>query len=356
MSLVFLYKFSLLIRIFLVSFTKNWIILWIWVELSSVSIVVILRRKVNPRSVEASRKYFIIQSIARLLFLFGIMCHFLEVGNLELFSYYRKFSYLVILISILIKLAVFPNPFWVVDVMRGIRFLEGIYVLVLSKVIPIYLYSLLVGASYTYCVIILGLISIMFGSILGVNQTKVRKIVALSSISHMGWLIVGFPYLSYVVSLYVFILYIIMLIPLFRIASFVNLEHLVKLKKLYNNYRFVLIFIISLLSLGGFPPLVGFFYKWIIFYGLLQKNMNLVCVLLIIFSLVSLYFYLQLIYYVYCLYWLELKIVFINIYKYIGDFKKDYILNIFLVFSIILSIFRIIGIKFLNPILVKIFF
>jgi NADH:ubiquinone oxidoreductase subunit 2 (subunit N) len=102
---------------------------------------------------------------------------------------------------------------------------------------------------------------------------------------------------------------LLMIIPLLWVASYYQLKDIMRLKKVYEAPQASFFIILSLLSLGGFPPLVGFFYKWIIFLGLLKSSKYLLCGFLIFFSLVSLFFYLRLCFNLYSLYWRELKLL-----------------------------------------------
>ena len=147
------------------------------------------------------------------------------------------------------------------DVVRGLSLFRSTYVVVVSKFIPLYLYGCLVRREYVVCFLLIGLATAFIATILGTNQTSLRKIVALSSIAHLGWMLVGFPFLSPFLCVFVFFSYVITLFPLFYLGGGGSVKFLVKAKNLYYNPLFVFSFTISLLSLAGFPPLLGFFYK-----------------------------------------------------------------------------------------------
>ena len=131
-------------------------------------------------------KYFIAQALARAFLLLGIVYRYYKVGEINLFSDYDFFSYSLIMIGLFLKIAVVPNPYWFIDSIRGLKFFEGFYIIIMSKIIPIYLYITLSSGVFSKMLLFVGVSSIAVGRILALNQTKTRKIIALSSIAHLG--------------------------------------------------------------------------------------------------------------------------------------------------------------------------
>nr|YP_009732651.1 NADH dehydrogenase subunit 2 [Ophiarachnella gorgonia]QHT54258.1 NADH dehydrogenase subunit 2 [Ophiarachnella gorgonia] len=302
------YNVYLFFSIFLVFFSSNWFFIWVCLELSTLSLVVLLSYYRTPRSTEATVKYFIVQAVAGVVLLLGILvrCFSLNVG-FSLFESYSGFSYMLILTGLFVKIAVVPNPFWFVDVVGGLSLVRGFYVVVVSKIVPVYLYSLVVSDLFYWVFVLVGLSSSFFGTVFGVNQTSLRKIISLSSVSHLGWMVVSFSVLSFYECFFVFLLYVVMVLPLFVVGHYWVVNNVGKVGNLYHNFFVVLVLLVSLLSLAGFPPLIGFFYKWVMFFGLVMSGSYLVSGVLVMFSLVSLYFYLLVCYNLYGLYLPNLK-------------------------------------------------
>lgn len=173
-----------------------------------------MRQGVTPRGVEAVSKYFIAQAVARAFLLLGIVFRFFTKGEIDLFSSYNYLSYVMILGGLFIKIAVVPNPFWFIDTVSGLNLVQRFYVVITSKLVPIYLFISLLNFNLKSFLLTVGIFSIGIGRFLGIKQTNVRKIVALSSIAHLGWLIVGFPFLEIYECLFVFFCYLLMVIPL----------------------------------------------------------------------------------------------------------------------------------------------
>nr|YP_010729369.1 NADH dehydrogenase subunit 2 [Ophioleila elegans]WED07074.1 NADH dehydrogenase subunit 2 [Ophioleila elegans] len=297
------FNIFLFLAIFLLLTSNNWLLLWVWAESITLSLVVLLQPQyISPRVSESVAKYFIMQTVASVVLLFGILTRFWLLNTLSFYGTYNLFSYLFILLGLLVKLAVFPNPFWFVDVVSGLPFSQIFYVVIISKLAPLYLiYHISGGAELLFGAV--GLFSVLVGSILGTNQTNIRKIVALSSISNLGWFICCVPYISGNTLLFAFVGYIFMILPLLWVGSQFSVGYLLKGKNLYYSGLSNLVLILSLLSLSGFPPLLGFFIKWFLFYGLIIIKLYWVCGVLVIGSLLSLYFYLNVCYNVISISW-----------------------------------------------------
>nr|YP_009680572.1 NADH dehydrogenase subunit 2 [Ophioplocus japonicus]QDH07346.1 NADH dehydrogenase subunit 2 [Ophioplocus japonicus] len=307
MGSMFVYNVFLGFGILVVLFSSNWVLVWVMIELSTLVIVALLSHRLSPRAVESTSKYFIIQAVASVFLLSGVLVRYYLLGEILLFSEYEIFSYGLVMLGLLVKLAVFPNPFWFVDVVSGLSLFRSVYVILLSKVVPLYLYVCLSGGLWAFWFVVVGVSSVVVGSVLGINQTSVRKVVALSSVSHLGWMVAGFPFLSWFLCFFVFFGYVLMVIPLVFFGGLFSFNFLVKSKNVYYNPVVVFCVVLSLLSLGGFPPLLGFFYKWILFYGLVSGGFYLFSGVLVVLSLVSLFFYLQICYSLCSVYWPELK-------------------------------------------------
>jgi NADH-ubiquinone oxidoreductase chain 2 len=124
----------------------------------------------------------------------------------------------------------------------------------------------------------------------GLNQTHLKKILAFSSVNHLGWLFI-ILHLNNNLLKYYFLIYIF--IVSFCVA-FIQANSLNKINQIFTNSQKI-IFIIRFLSLGGLPPFLGFFPKWIVIQQLIQNNFFLINFILIITALITLFYYLQII-------------------------------------------------------------
>nr|YP_009730150.1 NADH dehydrogenase subunit 2 [Ophiomastix mixta]QHT54193.1 NADH dehydrogenase subunit 2 [Ophiomastix mixta] len=297
------YNLILFISILSCLYINNWLVLWVLVELSTMMVVLIISEGSTPRAIEAASKYFVVQAVASGFLLMGILSHFFIGNSFIVFGNYDLISYCLILLGVFVKLAVLPNPFWFVDVVSGVSLYRAFYVIVASKVVPVYLFISLSSQDFLLGLCLVGLLSVFLGSVLGVNQISIRKILAFSSIAHMGWMISCFPILSYWCCVVLFFCYLLMLFPIFFVSSLCSIQGIFKQKNSQFQANVGLVVIVSLLSLGGLPPLVGFFYKWLMLLGLTGQNLFLVAGILILMSVISLYYYLSVCYSVFSVYW-----------------------------------------------------
>nr|AYO99686.1 NADH dehydrogenase subunit 2 [Ophiosteira sp. Op725.7] len=312
MSNIIFYVSSLVLSILGCLFSNNWIIIWFWVELQSLALIPILSSNISPRSIESTNKYFLFQATGSIILLTGILIRLFFSGNILLQGNYNWIEYSIIVISLCIKMGIFPTHFWFVDVMQGINFWSGFFIVIPSKIIPIYI---IINISNSFAIILLsiiGVISVIIGSILGVHQIQLRKLIALSSIAHLGWIVITFPNINNWFGMILFLSYTIMITPLIWVGNIYSLEHLSKTNNISNNFSLSSILLISILSMAGFPPLLGFFYKWLIFYIILNNQSLIIIVILISASLLSLYFYLQICIGSYIMQWPLSKTLFSN--------------------------------------------
>lgn len=169
--------------------------------------------------------------------------------------------------------------------------------------------------------------------LIGFNEINLKRIIGYSSINHMCWIIFSLVireilwliyYLSYVIIN-------ISLIYLFKILNLLNLLDLYKIKRIYS-----LILILIIISLGGLPPFFGFLIKWYGIYELVFSINFLVSLRLIFYSLIYLYNYIRICYFIIIINYLINKISYNIILDYKIIFKnKLRIINIFIIFSII---------------------
>lgn len=163
-----------------------------------------------------------------------------------------------------------------------------------------------------YFIIIIIILNIIIGAIRGFNQTSIRKLIAFSSINNLGWLIAALLIRENIWILYFSIYSLINFIVCF-IFSILNIFYINQIIN-FNLISFIKIsLIINFFSLGGLPPFLGFFPKWIIINFLINNKIYLISFWFIIFSLIILFFYIRIIYISIILNFFKLKWFKINI-------------------------------------------
>lgn len=304
-DIVLLFLFILL-GSFLIIFSSNLIMIYLGIELQSFSLVIlIIKNRYSILSSEASLKYFILSSLSSGFYLLGIS--FLLINNIELnidalylinySNFYNFTSILLLILSVFFKLGVFPFYFWVPDIYEGSNW----DIVIIFSTIPkiTYLVLLLKLTIFSDVFLLVGLFSIIIGSLGAFNQTKFKRFLAYSSISHMGFILIGFSYISqfgYEMSIFYMTIYIIMSLLLFLLILLSNKNtYLIDITNINMNKISSITWAIIFLSMAGIPPLGGFLIKWGIIMLSFDYNNLIITLLLLLFSIISIAYYLRLV-------------------------------------------------------------
>nr|AGX31548.1 NADH dehydrogenase subunit 2 [Notochthamalus scabrosus] len=287
----FIYSFFLVSGTMISISSSSLFGMWLGLEINLMSFIpLIINLESNKKSSEAAIKYFLVQAIASALVIFSTFVYFLYSGSIIS----SKLN-LVVSIALATKLGMAPFHFWFPEVLEGLNWVNSLILLTWQKISPLVILSLFFHSS---TLLILAIISALTGAITGLSQTSLRKILAYSSISHLGWmssimLMNSSLWLDYF-SIYALTSFIVCLaFWMFNLNYFTQLTVLQDLKKKF-------IVFVNLLSLGGLPPLLGFFPKWTAMF-VLSENIPLLSVL-IFSSLITLYFYTRLCFSTFTLY------------------------------------------------------
>nr|YP_010191969.1 NADH dehydrogenase subunit 2 [Thyonella gemmata]QZM06638.1 NADH dehydrogenase subunit 2 [Thyonella gemmata] len=286
---------SLILGTTLVVLSNHWFPIWLGLELSTLSLIPLLNTNINSRSNEATIKYFLVQAFSAAILLNGATINLWLSNSWDINETPNTICYSIILIALIIKLGIAPCHFWFPDVLSGIPFSNGIIIACWQKIAPLFLLLSISNNVPNEIIILCATISILIGGWGGLNQTSIRKILAYSSISHLGW-ISATLFFSPEASLIIFLFYILNNTAIFLLCHNNNLLSLSNLNKSNIIPSTITLFSIFLLSLGGLPPLGGFINKLIPF-TIFLNNINWIPLPLFIFgSLTSLYFYLRIIF------------------------------------------------------------
>ena len=273
--------------------SEKWFVIWVGLELRTLALVPLLCSGFSPRKVEAAIKYFLIQALSAAILLNGALIQAWLVGTWSILEPLNNISLILLIIAIAFKLGLSPCHFWFPDVLQGLPFLQGLVIATWQKIAPLIILFSFRQLVLAPLIVLLGIISVLIGGWGGLNQTQTRKILAFSSIGKMGWITITSVY-SYQAALSMLIVYLIINTAIFLVLDFFNAPTLGHLKILAQLSPIrVLLIIVSVLSLGGLPPLTGFMLKFFSLYFLIGKGFILLSSLLIIGRLLSLFFYLR---------------------------------------------------------------
>nr|AIL82361.1 NADH dehydrogenase subunit 2 [Lygodactylus nigropunctatus incognitus]AIL82362.1 NADH dehydrogenase subunit 2 [Lygodactylus nigropunctatus incognitus]AIL82363.1 NADH dehydrogenase subunit 2 [Lygodactylus nigropunctatus incognitus]AIL82364.1 NADH dehydrogenase subunit 2 [Lygodactylus nigropunctatus incognitus]AIL82365.1 NADH dehydrogenase subunit 2 [Lygodactylus nigropunctatus incognitus] len=286
--------FSLFTSTLIVMASHNWMLVWLALELNTLSIIPIIIKTHHPRSTEAATKYFLIQAAAAAIILLSGTLNTWQTGQWSL-MYTSPLATTTMMLAILMKLGLAPFHFWYPEVLQGTTMFTALVISTWQKIAPLTLLYMITQTPSTNMLII-GLTSALIGGWLGLNQTQTRKLMAFSSIAHMGWLVAALT-LNPKLATMTLIIYIFMTMTVFLALAPPETKTVPDLATLHSCYPTTTsVMLLTLLSLGGLPPLSGFMPKWLILNELVTKDLLLLATLLALASLPSLYFYTRMTY------------------------------------------------------------
>ena len=336
-----------LLGIFFICSSNDLITAYLSIELQSLSFYVMAAMKKDSAfSVDAGLKYFILGAFSSSLFLFGSSILYgvsgtinfedlknllflinTECYNTDTFENYTfvkhifldgsliQFALVFIFISLLFKLAVAPFHLWSLDVYEESPTSSTFFFAVVPKLA---IFVLLIRIFYStffehvtkwrYYIVILAVLTIIVGSFGGLEQKRLKSLLAYSSISHMGYTLIAFTTGTFEGMQILFCyLFLYMLAGLCIWSIFIVLQLKYKYVKKQNkdlgdlkslnksNNVLALFFSTVLLSIAGLPPMVGFLVKIGIFLASIEASMYFVAIISILCSVVSTFYYIRLV-------------------------------------------------------------
>nr|AWF70305.1 NADH dehydrogenase subunit 2 [Polioptila plumbea] len=276
--------------------SNHWIMAWAGLEINTLAILPLISKSHHPRAIEAATKYFLVQSAASALLLFSSMTNAWYTGQWDISQMTHPTSCLILTTALAMKLGLVPFHFWFPEVLQGASLPIGLLLSTAMKFPPITLLYMTAPSLNSTLLTAMALLSAAVGGWMGLNQTQTRKILAFSSISHLGWMAIIITY-SPKLALLNFYLYTLMTMTVFLSL---NAMKALKLSTLMTSWTktpaISTMLMLTLLSLAGLPPLTGFLPKWLILQELTKQEMAPAATTIALLSLLGLFFYLRLAY------------------------------------------------------------
>nr|AWF70261.1 NADH dehydrogenase subunit 2 [Polioptila plumbea] len=276
--------------------SNHWIMAWAGLEINTLAILPLISKSHHPRAIEAATKYFLVQSAASALLLFSSMTNAWYTGQWDISQMTHPTSCLILTTALAMKLGLVPFHFWFPEVLQGASLPIGLLLSTAMKFPPITLLYMTAPSLNSSLLAAMALLSAAVGGWMGLNQTQTRKILAFSSISHLGWMAIIITY-SPKLALLNFYLYTLMTMTVFLSL---NAMKALKLSTLMTSWTktpaISTMLMLTLLSLAGLPPLTGFLPKWLILQELTKQEMAPAATTIALLSLLGLFFYLRLAY------------------------------------------------------------
>ena len=295
--------------------------------LSLIFYVLATWKKNSYFSAEAGLKYFILGSVASIFFLFGASLIYFAMGttnlgalailteNLTTVSPFIYLGLVCIVSALLFKLGAAPYHMWIADVYEGAPTLVSFIFAVVPKLAIFVVILRLAFTSFWsffptiwedfFC--LCGLLSLFIGCLCGLGETKIKRLLAFSSVGHVGFLCLGlasgsvegvqailFYLLIYMLTAAFLWIYVLHLdLDATSNSSFLTFADAIGLARSNPILGFAVVLMIF--SLAGIPPLGGFFAKLNIFVGLVDASFYIVAVFAVLTSVISAFYYIRLI-------------------------------------------------------------
>nr|QED42701.1 NADH dehydrogenase subunit 2 [Phylloscopus olivaceus]QED42706.1 NADH dehydrogenase subunit 2 [Phylloscopus olivaceus] len=287
---------SLLLGTTITISSNHWITAWAGLEINTLAILPLISKSHHPRAIEAATKYFLVQATASTLLLFSSMTNAWYTGQWDITQLTHPVSCLILTSAIAMKLGLVPFHFWFPEVLQGSPLTTGLLLSTVMKFPPITLFLMTSPSLNPTMLTGMALLSAALGGWMGLNQTQIRKILAFSSIAHLGWMTIVISY-NPKLTLLNFYLYALMTAATFLALNSIKALKLSTLMTAWTKTPSLsAMLFLTLLSLAGLPPLTGFLPKWLIIQELTKQGMAPAATTISLLSLLGLYFYLRLAY------------------------------------------------------------
>jgi len=328
--------------------SNDLMVFYMGLELQSLALYVLATfNRDQLKSSEAGLKYFVLSALSSGLLLYGcsLIYGFSGSTNFDIISYQLNsneyaltFGIVFILVGLAFKISAVPFHMWAPDVYEGSPTSVTLFFTMVPKIAALtvfirflYVPFLNLIDQWQIIIIFLSIASMLFGAIAAIGQKNIKRLIAYSSISHIGYTLAGLTTGSNdgIQSSIIYIsIYVIMNLALFSCLLMLkrnnkyyeNIEDLSGLSK--NHPLLSLSFLIILFSLAGIPPLAGFFAKFYVFMAVLEQSMYFLAIVGLLSTVIAAFYYLRII-----------KIIYFD--KETDEFDRDH--SLWLKFSVTFS-------------------
>jgi NADH-quinone oxidoreductase subunit N len=301
--------------------SNDLMVFYMGLELQSLALYVLATfNRDQLKSSEAGLKYFVLSALSSGLLLYGcsLIYGFSGSTNFNVISsqlnsneYVLTFGIVFILVGLAFKISAVPFHMWAPDVYEGSPTSVTLFFTMVPKIAALtvfirflYVPFLNLIDQWQMIIIFLSIASMLFGAIAAIGQTNIKRLVAYSSIGHIGYTLAGLATGSNegIQSSIVYIsIYVIMNLALFSCLLMLKrnnqyYEDIDDLSGLSKNHPLLsLSLLVILFSLAGIPPLAGFFAKFYIFKAVIEQSMYFLAIVGLLSTVIAAFYYLRII-------------------------------------------------------------
>ena len=297
------------------------IIFYLGLELQSLSLYILTSfKRDDVRSTEAGVKYFVLSALASGLLLYGCSLIYGFTGstnfeiiktNLVAANTGAVFGIVFIIVALAFKVSAVPFHMWTPDVYEGAPTSVTSFFALIPKIAAISVFIRFMYVPFSNAlihwqtiVVFLSIASMILGAVAAIGQSNIKRLIAYSSISHMGYALAGLATGNNqgIQSTIIYLtIYLVMNLSIFGCILMMkrenefyeNINDLSGLSK--NHPMLAFAFLIVLFSLAGIPPLAGFFAKFYIFMAVIEQSMYFLAIVGLLSTVVAAFYYLRLI-------------------------------------------------------------
>nr|YP_004021891.1 NADH dehydrogenase subunit 2 [Phraortes sp. Iriomote Island]BAJ24491.1 NADH dehydrogenase subunit 2 [Phraortes sp. Iriomote Island] len=278
-----LFMIMIIISVMISISSNSWFNIWMGMEINIMSFMPMIINKNNLTSKESSLMYFLIQTMASMLLIMSIMMMKVKLMH----------NNILMMSALMMKSGVSPFHFWMPKMMEGMNWKNCMMLMPWQKIIPLSMMSSIIKMNMMNTSAII--MSIMVGAIGGLNQTSLRKLMAYSSITNNGWMMMAMM-VSEMMWLMYFIMYSIMTFIMTMTMNNYKIFHMNQLMSMNETPTKKLILMMNMLSISGLPPMMGFLPKWMIIQSSLNQNEIMLMITMVMITLITVFYYLRMMY------------------------------------------------------------
>nr|YP_002290819.1 NADH dehydrogenase subunit 2 [Bungarus fasciatus]ACB36666.1 NADH dehydrogenase subunit 2 [Bungarus fasciatus] len=287
---------SIITSTLLITMMTHWLMVWVCLEINTLSLIPIISKSHHPRATEAATKYYLTQTMASTTLLFATTMNAMNTSNWETYITTNPTTTLMITLTLMMKMAAAPLHFWLPEVAQGTTTLTALIILTWQKIAPLIIMLTIHNKMNQTLLLLSAVLSVIIGGLGSLNQTQLRKLMAFSSIAHTGWILATMS-TAPKISILTFMIYTLATTPIFLSINHTSTTTIKDIGTTWMTSPHLMILMsLTILSLGGLPPLTGFMPKWLILNKMISMNMTIEATMMAVSSMMSLYVYLRLTY------------------------------------------------------------